>query len=84
MLIKLNIFQIMYLIIGGYNTKTEPKGLSEIIDCKQYSSVNRLLRVTAYALRIVKYIEKNTDDNNDKTNASTTLSGSEICSPETL
>ena len=25
MLIKLNIFQIMYLIIGVYNTKTEPK-----------------------------------------------------------
>ena len=27
MLIKLNVFQIMYLIIGVYNTKTEPEGL---------------------------------------------------------
>ena len=29
-LIKLNVFQIMYLIIGVYNTKTEPKNGREI------------------------------------------------------
>ena len=62
----------------------ERKGLSEIIDCKQYSSVNRLLRVTAYILRIAKYAKQNTDDSNEKANTSTTLSGSEISRAETL
>ena len=62
----------------------ERKGLSEIIDCKQYSSVNRLLRVTAYILRIAKYAKQNTDDSNEKASASTTLSGSEISRAETL
>ena len=59
----------------------EETGISQIIDCEEYSSTNRLFRVTAYVLKFVDRLKNRSDDNPEVT---ARLSAQEISRAESL
>ena len=63
----------------------EPSSLSKIIDCSQFSMIQRLFRVTAYVLKFTSILKQRVKSNNNMSSTSSTiLSTAEISHTETL
>ena len=56
--------------------------MSQIVHCEQYSTVRRLLRVTAYVVKFVRFLKQKTQSSD--TYLSTDLTATEISDAETL
>lgn len=60
----------------------ERPSLSQILDCEQYSTIRRLLRVTAYVLKFIGLLKQKIQSSD--TSPSAVLTASEISNAETL
>ena len=58
-------------------------GLNQLMDCKQYSSLHRLLRVSAYVLRFVEELKRRIKDKNEH-RSPTPIGANELAHTETL